>query len=471
LVEAQPVTPVVQKEKATETEAEPIPMVAAEAPPKPPAPVEQPIQPPVQAAQPQPQPIPVAAAEMPPVSVASEPAPVEQPIQQDVKVAEPQVEPIPVVAAEAPPVESQAPQQTHEPVAAPQTASAGLGELATAIGLTEVRPTADARPALEAEPVLDLESDQELAAEADAIAEEPESVPAIEQNAVHDASVTLALLTPPFAERTRTPLLLPAAPAQEKFSPEPVAAQAGHAPLSERLQIDSPPSGSRLPLAPLQDYTAAAGRAMRPAGAKAKVFAPEAGPKITLPGPALPPELTSFKDANLVAARSNEKRPKKSDSLPGWMVSMLVMMLLLAVGIAAVYYVLPSGRSESQTKAAPTEAQASVTTPGTPTPSVPLAQYIEVTGFRIVVDFAKKSEIHYLVVNHSATELSDMTVYVTLQSSKAKPGTPPVCRFSFKSPSLGPFESKEMTSSIEKMSRSVSVPEWSDLHAEVQVSQ
>lgn len=88
-----------------------------------------------------------------------------------------------------------------------------------------------------------------------------------------------------------------------------------------------------------------------------------------------------------------------------------------------------------------------------------------------MVDFNKKSEIHYLVVNHSAAELSDMTVYVTLRSGAAKTGQPPLCRFSFRAPSLGPFESREMTSAIEKLSRSITLPEWQDLHSDVQVAQ
>ena len=63
-----------------------------------------------------------------------------------------------------------------------------------------------------------------------------------------------------------------------------------------------------------------------------------------------------------------------------------------------------------------------------------------------------------------------MTVYVTLHASGAKPGQPPLFRFSFRAPSLKAFEVKEMTASIEKFTRSVTVPDWQDLRAEVQVA-
>ena len=64
-----------------------------------------------------------------------------------------------------------------------------------------------------------------------------------------------------------------------------------------------------------------------------------------------------------------------------------------------------------------------------------------------------------------------MTIYVTLRSADAKPGQPPVCRFSFRAPTLAPFESKEMTSPIEKLTRPVALPEWQDLRSDVQVAQ
>ena len=139
-----------------------------------------------------------------------------------------------------------------------------------------------------------------------------------------------------------------------------------------------------------------------------------------------------------------------------------------AFGAAALFYFMPLGRSNAETKTVPQDTPVTATVQ---TSSHPLAQYIEVTGFRFIVDLNKKSEIHYLVVNHSAAELADMTVYVTLRTADAKPGQPPVCRFSFRAPTLAPFESKEMTSPIEKLVHPVALPEWQDLRSEVQIAQ
>lgn len=282
----------------------------------------------------------------------------------------------------------------------------------------------------------------------------------------------LALLAPPEAAPAPVENAAIEAP-PEPVPPLPPTITALASP--EEPAAQKAPSGSWLQLAPLQDYSAATARAMQPVPFATKILTPDSGPRMTLPGPTLPPELARFQNANLVTVIGSASRTGKF-RLPGWTVSFLVMLVLLVIGVGVVFYFLPVAHSNAETQA-PVEGHAIASQPATPAPvpsqpaSHPLAQYIEVTGFRIVVDFNKKSEIHYLIVNHSGADLSDVTVYVTLRTASAKPGQPPVCRFSFRAPSLGPFESKEMTSSIEKLTRSITLPDWQDLRPEVQIAQ
>jgi hypothetical protein len=190
-----------------------------------------------------------------------------------------------------------------------------------------------------------------------------------------------------------------------------------------------------------------------------------------------------LQDANVVtvigeqtAQRTKEAiPPPKSGGAPGWLVSALVMIVLLAAGLGVVYFLLLP-RTVADAKPAPTPAVAA-TTPAPTGGNSPLAKFVEVTGFRIVTstpdatkkDATKKSEVQYLIVNHSDADISDANVFVTLRS--AKPGQAPLCRFSFKVPSLGPFESKEMSSPIGNSTRAVSLPDWQEIRAEVQISQ
>lgn len=133
--------------------------------------------------------------------------------------------------------------------------------------------------------------------------------------------------------------------------------------------------------------------------------------------------------------------------------------------------------------AAPVETQAAIPAPvAGPVASAPasasaatvesylLAKTIEVTGFRIMGD--KPPKVRYVVINHSGGSLGAVTVYVTLRGLNAKPGQPPLYRFSFKAPSLGAFESKEMTAAIDKgLDKTTPAADWQNLHADIELGQ
>lgn len=358
----------------------------------------------------------------------------------------------------------------------------GLVDLAAAVGVTEA-------------PTLDV-----IAIPVEASAAKPEPIPVAVATpapaAVEQARQPIALLAPPMPEIVPevAPEVAPEPAPEVTPEPGPVAlaepvpavlpspaapvrsgdaAKVAAAPLVQPMPpppvpetpAEKPPSGSWLRLAPLQDYSAAASRGMHPAVPLPKILTPDSGPRITLPGPLLPPELRARQDLHVVTVLGQRRN---RTGVPGWLVSLIVMIGLLGAGILAVLYFLPASHTTADAKAPAPEPETPVVAAE---PSHPLAEFVEVTGFRFIMDLNKKSEVHYLVVNHSAVELTDMTVYVTVKSANAKPGQPPLCRFSFRSPGLGPFESKEMISSIEKLSRPVALPDWHDLRAEVQISQ
>jgi hypothetical protein len=232
-----------------------------------------------------------------------------------------------------------------------------------------------------------------------------------------------------------------------------------------------------LPLAVLQDYTPAALRKIRPAPPKPGVASLDGGPRTTIPSPALPPQLLSLRNAGIATvATQRPKAPKKPT--PGWLVTAMVTIVLLGIGVTAVFTLMPKVTASDPAPAAPDVAAPKPAAPKqveaatvAPAASYPLAKAVEVTGFRFSTDPSKKPEVHYVVVNHSSTGLENTTVYVTLRASGAKPGQPPLSKFSFHSPNLGPLESKEMTSPIDKLPRPGSVPEWQELRADVELGQ
>jgi len=355
-------------------------------------------------------------------------------------------------------------------LAAPQESS-GLLELAEAVG-TPPAPVEQTEPVEQPKPA----EQAELVAHS-VPPSAPEKIHAAEAAlAAVEAATAVALLAPPEPEKTllMEPIALAPVPqpvAQPKPVPQPQPVALAPEPQTE-------PEGPTLPFAPMQDYTPATSRSIMPVPPRAQILSADSGPRITLPGPTLPPELTRLQDANVVtvigeqtAQRAKEAvPPAKRGGAPGWLVSALVMIVLLSAGLAVVYFLLLP-RTVADAKPSPTPAVAA-STPAPTGGSSPLAKFVEVTGFRIITssgDANKKSEVQYLVVNHSDADISDANVFITLRS--AKPEQAPLCRFSFKIPSLGPFESKEMSSPIEKSPRAITLPDWQDLRADVQISQ
>ena len=95
---------------------------------------------------------------------------------------------------------------------------------------------------------------------------------------------------------------------------------------------------------------------------------------------------------------------------------------------------------------------------------------IEVVGFRLTQNAAKKVEVHFLVVNHSGVEVQDLAGNVTLQARTSKQDEAPIGAFSFKVPSLGPYESKEMMGLLNTKLKVYELPDWQNLDQRVQIT-
>jgi len=241
------------------------------------------------------------------------------------------------------------------------------------------------------------------------------------------------------------------------------------------VRPSTPPWEPAPPLAPLGNYSPLEGRPLRPAIPTVLLLKKESGPRTTLPGPMLSRRLVKFTDRELRSVPPAFLVPKKR-LIPGWMATALILGTLLGAGFTSVIsLVRPTAEAKPSAAAqinAPTAAVKVAPAPEVSSVSAsPLVKAIEVTGFRIQMDPSKKSEIHYLVVNHTAANFSGVTVYVTLYTADAKAGQPPFCRFQFAAPNLAPFQAKDMSSSIERVTRPVSLPDWQDLRATVEIGE
>jgi hypothetical protein len=296
-----------------------------------------------------------------------------------------------------------------------------------------------------------------------------------------DVTPSRPLLAPPPSMRLlaepQPPSVAPEFPASEVFFPRPATHPIqSHPPMGAESSAAQPvrfpdrPAPVAAPaLAPLQDYCKAADRQMRPVPSSPKTAASEAvsavESRVTLPGPALPRDLMSLQAAGLVPI--GRRRGNYAPNRYGWTTKIAVLAILLTAGVATAFRVIP-GTSTSVPVRQPSEPAPAPVSVSRPDRSHSLARFVEVTGIRFV-EVNKKPQIHYLVVNHSSGPLGSVTVYVTLHASNSKPGQPPLSRFSFRSPTLAPFEAKEMASPIERVVGPLDLPDWQDLLADVEV--
>ena len=100
----------------------------------------------------------------------------------------------------------------------------------------------------------------------------------------------------------------------------------------------------------------------------------------------------------------------------------------------------------------------------------PLQKYVEVVGIRIVGE--KNGEtVKFLVVNHGAEELTDLTANVTLWASTQRSEEDSVGTFTFHVDSLGPDGSKELSAPLKTEKGPAEMPDdWRNITADVQIA-
>jgi len=194
--------------------------------------------------------------------------------------------------------------------------------------------------------------------------------------------------------------------------------------------------------------------------------APAAGPQpLLLAGPILPAELRNLGGRTAPGVKQTHK-PK----VPAWMISVTVVTVMV-LGVASV---MQNRSSDHGSASAASTAQAA--TQPSPEPAAapveqqhPLARFIEVTGLRVVADLQHRSQLQYIVVNHSASEATGLVLQIAVRSF-VQDSKEPLFHVSAVVPSLGPYQAKEIRTDLDTPLQSTPIPDWGDLKADVQVT-
>jgi len=158
----------------------------------------------------------------------------------------------------------------------------------------------------------------------------------------------------------------------------------------------------------------------------------------------------------------------KGVKLPPWLMSIAFAILFIGLGAGAYFGVKYfSGSGEAATGGTPASLQKGPAAAGAKANA--LQKYVEVVGLRLTEEPNKKPQVRFVVVNHSGAEIADLSANVNLWARTAKSDEEAVGTFSFKIPSLGPYETKEMSGPLNTKLRVYELPDWQNLVPEVQI--
>jgi hypothetical protein len=191
------------------------------------------------------------------------------------------------------------------------------------------------------------------------------------------------------------------------------------------------------------------------------------GPQTTQSaGPRLPSDLQHLVDLHSAAP----KPERKSFGAPAWIVS-VVLATSVFLGIGAWLQYLGSSREANSAAASAAGPKQAVPAPA-PTSIVrdePAAKFLEVAGLRVVTAWNRKQQLHYVVVNHSSSDLPRMAIRIAVRRWETETSAAPLFTVNASIPSLGAYQSKEVRTDLDSDGNTSAIPDWQSLRAEVQV--
>lgn len=146
------------------------------------------------------------------------------------------------------------------------------------------------------------------------------------------------------------------------------------------------------------------------------------------------------------------------------------MIAILAFGgIAALLAVLYLFVLPKKNHAATAPVKAAIEQPGPAGAAAaahPMAKHLEIAGIRVTAAPGGKVRIQYAVVNHSAASLSAMKMMVTLVSADRS-----YFEFPTTIPSLGPYEAKDLTTTVTSTVKPYEMPDWQMFRARFRITE
>jgi hypothetical protein len=145
-------------------------------------------------------------------------------------------------------------------------------------------------------------------------------------------------------------------------------------------------------------------------------------------------------------------------ALPTWLLAVLVAAGLLAVVFGIYWLVGSHGSSGSSASSAAPARDIPMPAPGAK--ANPYQKFIEISGIRFAEDpkDKDKSIVKFVITNHADDEIAGLSGTVAIAGRGDKSGQA-LAGFSFTT-SLGPEESKDLTTSLTTKLKAYELPDW-----------
>jgi hypothetical protein len=145
--------------------------------------------------------------------------------------------------------------------------------------------------------------------------------------------------------------------------------------------------------------------------------------------------------------------------LPGWLISVMVATILSLGGAAVIRNMETEHKAEAASAGGRLGGAVSQEASGRP---------VEVTALRVLGGPRFGWQLQYIVVNHSAADLGNLTLRIAVRSTDSR-ASAPLFTISAAVTGLAAYSSREMTTEIQDVS-AMDVPQWDRLKTEVQVA-
>jgi hypothetical protein len=212
------------------------------------------------------------------------------------------------------------------------------------------------------------------------------------------------------------------------------------------------------PAPPVFDWIRTPRPILQPLAPQSEKPTQSSGPQApTLAGPCLPPELRNL------AELQNGKPARKSRPIPGWVASLMGATLLVFLTVTSLQYFGAQSDAKANTPAGAQPASSASSFEA-------LDRTVEISGLRLARSWTGKQQVRFLIVNHSARDLSGVTLQVVVRSSDLASSSAPILLIHAPLRSLGPYQSKEIRTDLDSEVPVGALSDWQSLHTEVQVS-